>query len=118
MSKIDTDIIRAVANRVISPGFEETHRDTLLAAADLLDQCRAAGFITPKGEVVERPVAGVTADGVAVRVGQPVYRATPTHIQVLYAQADGSAGASDCWASSVERYHSTREAAEAARSRK
>jgi hypothetical protein len=65
--------------------------------------------------VEEKPIVGTTGDGVSVRVGQPIYRATPTHIEIGYAQADGSVGGPKMWACSVGMYFSTPTAAEAAR---
>jgi hypothetical protein len=64
--------------------------------------------------VEERPIVGTTGDGVSVRVGQPIYRATPTHIETGYAQADGSVGGPKMWACSVGMYYSTRTTAESA----
>ena len=51
--KIDTDILRQVAHRAIHPELAAKHHFTLLAAADLIDKLRAAGFITPDGEAVK-----------------------------------------------------------------
>jgi len=99
------DWLRRTAERITLLEQEAT-RDLAAAREEL-----AAANAT----VEERPIVGTTGDGVSVRVGQPIYRATPTHIETGYAQADGSVGGPKMWACSVGMYYSTRTAAEAAR---
>lgn len=52
--KIDTDILRALADTILNKDTLADTRAQVLAAADLIDKLRAAGFITNDGEAARK----------------------------------------------------------------